>query len=111
MKNMTHVALFAAAVMATAQSQSELQFEVASVKMGVPARLDQTDMRGGPGTADPGLIVYHNINFRTILLFALGGGPTTNFPNSRLETPDWMQTQNYDITAKVPAGATKAQAN
>jgi uncharacterized protein (TIGR03435 family) len=109
--NFARAALFAATVTASAQPQPEPRFEVASVKMGVPARLDQTDMRGGPGTADPGLIVYHNINFRTILLFALGGGPTTNFPNSRLETPDWMQTQNYDITAKVPAGATKAQAN
>jgi uncharacterized protein (TIGR03435 family) len=68
-------------------------------------------MKGGPGTSDPERIEVRYLNFSTLLLRALGGGPETNFPGNRLERPSWMETQRYDIVAKVPAGATKAQAN
>jgi uncharacterized protein (TIGR03435 family) len=36
---------------------------------------------------------------------------TIPIPEARLITPEWMRGQYYDITAKVPAGATKPQAN
>lgn len=83
-------------------------FEVASVKLSVrpegrnaisPVRMD-----GGPGTQDPTRIDYQNVSLSNLVTQAYGlnhwqlsGGP------------DWMYMPLYDITARVPAGATKEQ--
>jgi uncharacterized protein (TIGR03435 family) len=118
MRRIARTVLFAAAVTAAAQSQPELQFDVASVRVAAPIVLrgpidsgPGAPVQGGPGTSDPGRIAYRNLNLRTIVMFALGGGPSTSLPASRIVTPDWMTTANYDIEAKVPAGATKPQSD
>jgi uncharacterized protein (TIGR03435 family) len=110
--------LFAASLTAAAQSPPELQFDVASVKIATPLALRApiesgpgAPLQGGPGTSDPGRIAIRNLNLRTIVVLALGGGAGTSLPASRIVTPDWMDTQRYDIEARVPAGATKAEAN
>src|SRR5205823_1653898 len=79
-----------------------LTFEVASVK---PARPDsgRYTMKGGPGTADPSRITYTNIMLRAILLSAY------ELKNYQISGPDWLDTLRFDITAKVPEGATKEQ--
>jgi uncharacterized protein (TIGR03435 family) len=77
-------------------------FDVASVK-----RLLSTGGRftkqGGPGTADPERVSYRNIPLRVVLLEAY------NVRNYQLSGPDWLDTQRYDITVKLPIGATNEQ--
>lgn len=84
-------------------------FEVASVKRTpVPepgARVFYGPPRGGPGTADPGQITWSSAALRNILMTAY------DIQTYQVTAPDWMNTERYDIVAKVPAGATKAQVN
>ena len=77
-------------------------FEAASVK---PSDLGtgRYTMQGGPGSSDPGRIVYTNVMLRAVMLAAY---PVKNY---QLVLPDWMNTLRYDIAANVPAGATKEQ--
>jgi uncharacterized protein (TIGR03435 family) len=83
-------------------------FEVASVKLAVPPEgrnaITTVRMDGGPGTQDPTRIDYQNVSISNLITQAYGlnhwqlsGGP------------DWMNMPLYDITARVPAGATKEQ--
>ena len=60
-------------------------------------------MRGGPGTADPGTIIYTNVTLASILLRAYDLKPY------QLAGPDWISSARFDVTAKIPAGATKEQ--
>ena len=86
-----------------------LTFEVASVKRTPPpepnARVFFGPPRGGPGTSDPGQITWTNAALRNILMTAY------DVQTYQITAPDWMNTERYDIVAKVPAGATKAQVN
>jgi uncharacterized protein (TIGR03435 family) len=77
-------------------------FEVASVR---PSTADtpRYAMRGGPGTTDPERITYTNVMLRAVILAAY------DFKNYQLSLPDWFNTLRYDITAKLPAGATKEE--
>jgi uncharacterized protein (TIGR03435 family) len=83
-------------------SPDRLTFEVASVKPtnSVSGRFT---MNGGPGTTDPGRISYTNIMLRRILLNAY------DVKNYQLSGPEWLDTLRFDITAKIPEGATKEQ--
>lgn len=87
-------------------------FEVASIK---PAAPPETSMgrgggmiigirmgaRGGPGTSDPGQITYSGMSIKTLLVNAYG------VKNYQVTGPEWMDTERFDIVAKVPQGATK----
>ena len=79
-----------------------LTFEVASVK---PAKPDsgRYTMKGGPGTSDLGRITYTNIMLRAVLLSAY------DVKNYQIFGPEWIDTLRFDITAKIPSGATKEQ--
>jgi uncharacterized protein (TIGR03435 family) len=96
--------LMAAASVATSQTVAPdlLTFEVASVK---PAKSTggRFTMNGGPGTGDPGRITYTNIMLRRILLSAY------DVKNYQISGPDWLDSLRFDITAKVPEGATQEQ--
>ncbi len=89
------------------QTADSLTFEVASVKRTPPpepnARVFFGPPRGGPGTSDPGQITWTNAALRNILMTAY------DVQTYQVTAPDWMNTERYDIVAKVPAGATKAQ--
>jgi uncharacterized protein (TIGR03435 family) len=76
-------------------------FEVASVKP-VNSAGGRFTMTGGPGTGDPGRFTCTNIMLRRLLLSAY------DVKNYQLLGPDWLDTLRYDIAAKVPDGATKA---
>ena len=97
------------AVLAAAQSPAALasEFEVASVKPSAPVPPNGGvyfgPARGGPGTADPGLITWQYARLRDILMTAY------NLKAYQLTGPDWLNTERYDIIARVPAGATKEQ--
>src|SRR3954453_23461772 len=76
-------------------------FEVASLKPSVtntPFR-----MAGGPGTSDPGRWTCSNFSLRTLLTYAY------NTSDYKIIAPAWMQSAQFDIVAKVPPGATRAE--
>lgn len=77
-----------------------LTFEAASVKPAKSAS-GRFTMTGGPGTSDPGRITYTNIMLRRILLSAY------EVKNYQISGPEWLDSLRFDITAKVPGGATK----
>jgi uncharacterized protein (TIGR03435 family) len=60
-------------------------------------------MNGGPGTGDPDRITCTNIMLRRVLLTAY------EVRNYQIAGPDWLDSLRFDITAKVPDGATKEQ--
>src|SRR5579862_3901125 len=91
-------------------SQPPLDFEVASVHPAgqkppglFPAAGKVT---GGPGTADPTRITYTWALVRVLLMDSFG------VPLDQITGSDWVMGQDarFDITANVPAGATKDQA-
>src|SRR6185437_12343985 len=79
-------------------------FEVASIKLHEPDEHGQSAQKGGPGTGDPGRITATYRPLRTLLIDAYG------IKTYQLELPDALNSARYDITATVPAGASKEQA-
>lgn len=77
-------------------------FEAASVKPS-PTGGGRFTLKGGPGTDDPGRITYSNVPLRIVLLKAY------DVKNYQLTGPDWLNTLRFDITAKIPEGATEEQ--
>lgn len=86
------------------QASSHFGFEVASVKIS-PSQTARGRMRGGPGTADPGRISFTNVTLYNVVLRAY------DLKRFQLSAPDWMSSQEYDIVAQVPAGATPDECN
>ena len=80
-------------------------FEVASVKPAAPNTGNgvRVLMRGGPGSNDPGQITYTNVTMMILLTNAYG------VKNFQISGPGWLNSERYDIVAKVPDGATKEQ--
>jgi uncharacterized protein (TIGR03435 family) len=80
-------------------------FEVASVKPAAPiiGNRIMVGMRGGPGTPDPGQITYNNVTVKGVLTNAYG------VKGFQISGPGWLDSERYDIVAKVPRGATKEQ--
>ena len=81
-----------------------MTFEVASVKPAAP--LDGRMMigtRGGPGTADPERITSSNMALKDLLMLAY------DVQSFQVEGPAWVDTERYDIAAKLPPGTTKEQ--
>lgn len=85
--------------------QQRLEFEVASVKPSAPITGGPflVGGRGGPGTADPGRITYTNYALRNVIMAAYEVKPY------QVNGPAWLDTERFDIVAKVPEGATKEQ--
>jgi uncharacterized protein (TIGR03435 family) len=86
-------------------AQSAPQFEVASIKI-APApdgRGYSVSSRGGPGTQDPTLFTCHNWTLSGLINRAFDLGV------NELSGPDWMGSARFDMSAKIPEGATKEQ--
>ncbi len=94
-----------ACVGAFGQAAENLTFEVASVKPAAPPPDGRMffGSRGGPGTSDPGQITWTNATLKTLLTIAY------DVKNYQVSGPGWLDTERYDIIAKVPEGATKKQ--
>ena len=89
---------------ASAQTGGGLtEFEVASIKPAPPQGGGRfmVMMRGGPGTPDPGQLTYANVSLRNILMNAYG------VKTYQISGPGWLDTERFDLTAKIPKGATK----
>jgi uncharacterized protein (TIGR03435 family) len=80
------------------------QFEVASVKPAAPITAG-TKIRigssGGPGTSDPGQVTYTNLTLKNLLTTAYG------VKIYQISGPSWLDTERYDIIAKMPPETTK----
>ena len=60
-------------------------------------------MSGGPGSQDPGRINFENQTLRALLLRAFG------VKSYQLLGPAWLDSERYDVKAKLPEGTTTAQ--
>jgi uncharacterized protein (TIGR03435 family) len=58
---------------------------------------------GGPGTSDPGQVTYNNVTLKNLLMTAYG------VKIYQISGPGWLDTERYDILAKLPPDATKEQ--
>ena len=98
-------AILAAAVALGQTAPDTLTFEVASVKPAAPPTPGRMMMgiRGGPGTSDPGQATFSNVTQRMLLAEAYG------VQDYQISGPGWLDTERYEIVAKVPKGATKEQ--
>ncbi len=92
----------------TVQSQilPKPEFEAASIRQ-MPAPRPGTritgSQRGGPGTSDPGLFECGNCSLATLVMRAF------DVRSFQFEAPQWLWTQQFRLTAKVPPGTTKEQ--
>ncbi len=93
---------------------AKLQFEVASVRPSGPVQPGTPQfpggrITGGPGTNDPERINYERVPFQQLIMAAYG------VQRDQIKGPDWATTDDiraaarFDISAKVPPGATKEQ--
>jgi len=96
------IALMAGMVCGQAYADDPPAFEAASIKPG-DLRARTVRMDGGPGTKDPTRIDFLNVSFANIITRAYG----LNY--WQLTGPDWIESERFDVTAKVPPGATKEQ--
>jgi uncharacterized protein (TIGR03435 family) len=62
-----------------------------------------TGVRGGPGSQDASRISYVNESLRNLVTEACG------VKAYRVAGPDWIDTERFDIVAKVAEGSTKDQ--
>lgn len=80
-------------------------FEAASIKPAAPLEPGRImiGMHGGPGTPEPGQMTFMNVSLNDLVQNAY------NVKSYQVTGPDWLNSARFDITAKVPVGATKEQ--
>ena len=89
-----------AACAAFGQPTSNLRFEVASIKPSAPQEMGM--VRIGMG-GDPGRINYTGVSLKNILMRAY------RVRIYQIAGPSWIDSERYDVTAKLPEGATQDQ--
>jgi bla regulator protein BlaR1 len=77
------------------------EFEAASVRASGPDGTFRSS--GGPGTQDPGRITYASVTLKSVLATTYG------VRRYQISGPSSLDSERYDIIAKIPAGATKEQ--
>jgi uncharacterized protein (TIGR03435 family) len=92
--------LSVAALLASAQT-----FEVARVKPAAPYKGGpiHIGISGGPGTADPGRVTFENATLKLILIRAF------DKESYQILGPDWLDSDMFDIAAKLPPDSTEDQ--
>jgi len=80
-------------------------FDVASVKPAEPMTngMIRVSMNGGPGTPDPGRLNYQNVSLKMIVTNAF------NVKDYQVGGPAFLDSERFDVTAKIPQGTTKEQ--
>ena len=99
-------ALVVCAPLALAQAPDHsLTFDVASIKPAAPQGPGKImmGMRGGPGTPDPGQVTFTNMPLSRLIMNAY------DVKSFQVTGPSWLDSEHFDITAKIPKGATKEQ--
>ncbi len=82
------------------QSATAPAFEVASIKPAAP--MQNGMIRVGMG-GDPGRVNYTNVTLKNILTRAYGVKP------HQITGPDWLDSERFDVVAKVPDGVPKEE--
>jgi len=85
-----------AASFAMAQDAAPLAFEVASVKVNTTGEKPGGDSKGGR-------LTLYNIPLRVLVALA------SSVANDKVAGPGWIDTEGYDIVAKLPPGASDGQ--
>ena len=104
-------ALFCGATFGQSQSPAEtpLAFEVASVKStALPAGGCGYRMEGGPGSSDPGRVELRNISLAALVRLAYLGNIHA-CESYWLSAPAWLDSEGFEIVAKLPPGTTWPQ--
>jgi uncharacterized protein (TIGR03435 family) len=85
---------------------AKLEYEVASVKASAPLGNGPIFMggRGGPGTTDPGQVTFNNMTVKNLLVQAY------DVKQYQVTGPGWIESERYDIAAKIPEGTSKEDA-
>jgi uncharacterized protein (TIGR03435 family) len=80
-------------------------FDVASIKAAPPPTggMMRVGLSGGPGTKDPGLFKCENCSISQLVAQAY------DIQRFQFSGPSTLDSERFDITAKVPDGATKEQ--
>jgi len=107
MLHMTSAAVVLCASIALGrQPNPKLTFEVASIKPAAPQRMArlQGSVDGGPGSSAPGRIQFTDTPLKVLIMLAYG------VQNFQVSGPAWMDSQRFDILAKVPDGASEEDA-
>jgi uncharacterized protein (TIGR03435 family) len=77
---------------------NELQsFEVASVERSPPPSPDQQVFTTTMDDRRPGLVTYRNVALKSLLTTAY------HLEGYQIEGPSWIESEQYDIVARVPA--------
>jgi uncharacterized protein (TIGR03435 family) len=79
-----------------------LSFEAASVKPANQGRDGLGPLRGGPGTSSPGQLAGE-ASLKTLLMRAY------ELKDYQIGGPAWMESERYEIAAKIPEGATRRE--
>src|SRR5438105_1093800 len=79
---------------------SRLEFEVASIK---PASPQQSGMMRVGMNVDAGRLTYENVALRECIRAAY------RVKDYQISGPDWLSSLRFDISAKLPEGATRDQ--
>jgi uncharacterized protein (TIGR03435 family) len=92
------------------QAADTLSFEVATVKPAEPIPgpgggrgMIFMGRRGGPGTQDPGQITWSKASLKDLLIYAY------DVNRYQVTGPDWLDTERFEIVAKVVLGTTDEQ--
>ena len=98
--------LLCASIALGQQPNPRLTFEVASIKPAAPQAIvrSQGSVDGGPGTPAPGRIRFTGVPLRVLIMRAY------DVQSFQVSGPSWMDSQRFDVIAKVPDGATKEDA-
>jgi uncharacterized protein (TIGR03435 family) len=75
-------------------------FEVASIKPAAPMEHGRVMVRMG---GDPGRIDYTNVSLKDVLTRAYG------VKRHQINGPSWLDSERFDITAKIPEGVSRDQ--
>jgi len=75
-------------------------FEVASIKPAAPQQMGRMMVRMG---GDAGRVDYANVSLKDVLARAY------DVKRNQISGPAWLDSERYDITAKVPDGVAKEQ--
>jgi uncharacterized protein (TIGR03435 family) len=86
---------------AIAQPAQAPAFEVASLKVSAP--IGTARVRIGCPPPDPGILRCDNVPLRALLVQAYG------VKNYQIEGPAWIDTEHYDLNARIPEGVPKEQ--
>jgi uncharacterized protein (TIGR03435 family) len=90
----------------TAAYGQSLNFEVVSIKPAPPpepGRGMRVGATGGPGSKNPGRWTCENMSLSNLVSNAF------DLRAFQLNSPDWTNNERFNISAKVPEGATKEQ--